>query len=651
MMRRQPATTRLGHQHFCLEPVTPPFPTTSPTLAPFAVQEENATRGADAAQSWHTHHPVGCFPAQAATDGPQQKMLSAYRLSVNGIVVSVGPGRGNSPVQNTSRYSNSTVPVNTSTLYMYDSVDITAAARAAASQLKGHARALVFAVQCYHHDGQDDAKFMLQAHVQYAPAAERSLDAGQQLNHAVTRQQTHVIVSDDSWQTFDATGVYNPVQCLGKAKHTCTTGGAYPQPREYIDAAAMAAVDGWQGAGFVPGDGWVAAQVHSSFKTAPLPKSTEPIAFTPGLKPVQLVQLSPGHWFFDFGSEIMAGLRLRVTGGVAGQKLDITQGEETVPGAPHQILYPMRTGNTFQQTWTLQHGISEFENHEYSTFRYGEIKVSTRSWENNATCGEVDRTVSGAPAKLHLYCKMGATSGNVTMHKVLFASYGMPSGSCEEAARDAFKVNSECNAAASVSVVEKQCLGKGSCELDVTDLNFGGDPCPTLSKKKNGALRLAVQVQCKKGDGSVFDAVSSYVSPAAPAEPLQVDLSAWVVNYPWKEGSDESGSFNSSNAMLNNVWDLCKNTLKVTSLDTTTDSNTRERLPYEADGYITGDSALCPTPVPPHAVDLTAAAVPRRYSQHFQDATRFELNPLYPCSYRWQTRILKSLRTPDLQPI
>ena len=39
------------------------------------------------------------------------------------------------------------------------------------------------------------------------------------------------------------------------------------------------------------------------------------------------------------------------------------------------------------------------------------------------------------------------------------------------------------------------------------------------------------------------------------------------------------------NDLVNRVWWLCSNTLKVTSLDTTTDSNTRERLPYEADGY------------------------------------------------------------------
>jgi NAD-dependent DNA ligase len=69
---------------------------------------------------------------------------------------------------------------------------------------------------------------------------------------------------------------------------------------------------------------------------------------------------------------------------------------------------------------------------------------------------------------------------------------------------------------------------------------------------------------------------------------LQLDLTAWVVNYPWSEAEEDLGQFNSSNDMLNRVWELCKNTVKVTSLDTTTDSNTREKLPYEADGYITG---------------------------------------------------------------
>ena len=65
------------------------------------------------------------------------------------------------------------------------------------------------------------------------------------------------------------------------------------------------------------------------------------------------------------------------------------------------------------------------------------------------------------------------------------------------------------------------------------------------------------------------------------------DLSSWVVKYPW---SESDSYFNSDNEMLNKVWKLCKDTLRITSLDTFTDSNTRERLPYEADGYITAMS-------------------------------------------------------------
>ena len=58
-----------------------------------------------------------------------------------------------------------------------------------------------------------------------------------------------------------------------------------------------------------------------------------------------------------------------------------------------------------------------------------------------------------------------------------------------------------------------------------------------------------------------------------------------VVRYPW---NDADASFTSSDDMLNRIWQLCKNTMRDTSLDTMTDSNTRERRPYEADAFITG---------------------------------------------------------------
>lgn len=64
-------------------------------------------------------------------------------------------------------------------------------------------------------------------------------------------------------------------------------------------------------------------------------------------------------------------------------------------------------------------------------------------------------------------------------------------------------------------------------------------------------------------------------------------MSAWGVAYEW-DAADTA--FDSSDPMLNKVWKLCENTLRYGVLDTFTDSNTRERRPYEADGLITGSA-------------------------------------------------------------
>ena len=78
-------------------------------------------------------------------------------------------------------------------------------------------------------------------------------------------------------------------------------------------------------------------------------------------------------------------------------------------------------------------------------------------------------------------------------------------------------------------------------------------------------------------------------SEEAASLPASLNVSAWTVGYPWRE---DDSAFVSSDATLNAVWRLSRDTLRWTSLDTATDSNTRERLPYEADGYITGLSRL-----------------------------------------------------------
>ena len=73
------------------------------------------------------------------------------------------------------------------------------------------------------------------------------------------------------------------------------------------------------------------------------------------------------------------------------------------------------------------------------------------------------------------------------------------------------------------------------------------------------------------------------------AKKVQFKLHASVLHYPWVETDSD---FTSSSDVLSGVYNLCRYTLKATSLDTYTDSNTRERLPYELDGFIAAKSRL-----------------------------------------------------------
>lgn len=92
-------------------------------------------------------------------------------------------------------------------------------------------------------------------------------------------------------------------------------------------------------AGFLPGNGWSPAKAQASFGTAMVAKQTLPLSVTYVTPNVTAV--SPGVWFIDFGTEVMAGLSITVTNGAKGQQLDLQLGEELT--GPHTILVPMRT--------------------------------------------------------------------------------------------------------------------------------------------------------------------------------------------------------------------------------------------------------------------------------------------------------------------
>jgi hypothetical protein len=104
-----------------------------------------------------------------------------------------------------------------------------------------------------------------------------------------------------------------------------------------------------------------------AFSPSPLPKTTLPLAIDEAV-PVALTWVQPGKYFFDFGSELMAGLSLTVDGvrtesndhcrnnspllcaqGASGTTMLVALGEELVDATT--VLAPMRTGNDFRFNW------------------------------------------------------------------------------------------------------------------------------------------------------------------------------------------------------------------------------------------------------------------------------------------------------------
>jgi len=232
---------------------------------------------------------------------------------------------------------------------------------------------------------------------------------------------------------------------------------------------------------------------------------------------------------------------------------------------------------------------------------------------------------------------------NSVISDITFASFGTPSGTCPNNL-----VKGSCDASSSLDAVKKACVGKTSCSVPATNDFFGGDPCVNTPKQlgvqlkcpgtppppppppssptafiadfgkefqggliltvPNGVAGTVVSISCGEkliNNGTAIDYVWGWQFTWTLRDGAQVleqhkymecrwaylefavetqfTLSAWRVNYPWVESDS---SFTSDNATLNAVYDLCRYTLYSASLDTYTDSNTRERTVYEADGMI-----------------------------------------------------------------
>lgn len=100
---------------------------------------------------------------------------------------------------------------------------------------------------------------------------------------------------------------------------------------------------------------------------------------------------------------------------------------------------------------------------------------------------------------------------------------------------------------------------------------------PTVKRHRD---KMAVHTPPEIGEVTPF----RYVEIEGAPLPLnQSDVRQLMVHAPF---NDAASSFQSSDAVLNAVWDLCKHTMKATTTFGVYIDGERERIPYEADAYI-----------------------------------------------------------------
>lgn len=114
-----------------------------------------------------------------------------------------------------------------------------------------------------------------------------------------------------------------------------------------------------------------------------------------------------------------------------------------------------------------------------------------------------------------------------------------------------------------------QPLAKGKNQLDVR---------PPVDKKNTG--KHAVQIPSEIGVIEPFRYIELVNCPVKLSKSM---IRQMTVHYPFDENA---ASFKSSDPTLNDIWALCKYSMKATSFCGVYVDGDRERIPYEADAYI-----------------------------------------------------------------
>ena len=266
----------------------------------------------------------------------QQRLLAAYRLFVNSIEVTQGPGRGEVPTFATTTKGNA----------IYDVVTVTS------KDILGNGDTLGLALQCFQGDGGTDAWAQLE------------VEAFNTNKESLGIYQTNV----NDWVGYNADEIFEkglPDKC-GRIN-------------ENIRADIFSKNAMWKENTFVPthSKGWMKVEGRTP-PIEPIAKATKPLVVKSGIEPKYVHQIDGLTYFFDFGYEQMSGIQLMVPGkgqNLEGFKVEIRLSEEV--NGTDKILFPDTSGNKYISNCTLANNGEDsiIEYHEYpGLWRYGTLK-------------------------------------------------------------------------------------------------------------------------------------------------------------------------------------------------------------------------------------------------------------------------------------
>ena len=440
-------------------------------------------------------------------------------------------------------------------------------------------------------------------------------------------------VKDGGWQIFNAMETFNPTGSSG------AWAGNSGFPHEYIDVRAYPT--GWTLPGFNPAPSSVkwttslAAQPAFELQFGGKLDNARPLEMFSRIA-ANVSQLSGGRLLIDYSRTIQGGVNLTLVAAYDGQQVVVSLGEELQSDG--SIKEPMRTGNTFVDTWTLQKGVNIVSQHEYIEFRYAMLSPcaatpSPPSPNPHPHPSPQPPSPPRSPVQcvseiesntVHLGCNKG------TIDDILFASFGTPTGVCSNgpnSTANTFKSGS-CNEDNTVSILKNLCIGKPACTVPISPAFFG-EPCHHVPKKLDAAVSCTTLMpkhhddrfwlidQGERPHGSGDGSTRSTMREALPTTPTAAcnntlpavsKASSWIVRYPLSDAAEDLNMYNdvaaltpsafrkpvglatfaSSNASLNSVWELARYTLVAASLDVNTDSNVRQRDLCHTDAFIAG---------------------------------------------------------------